>query len=73
MSWYEPTMLAAFLAALGWVAKAVIGRIKKLEANLSSHLIDDAAMAATLEALKPQLDKIDGKIDRIIEREIERG
>lgn len=66
---------------IGWLLKGLISnihnQIKELDNKLSAltaafnqHLQDDARVATIVEGLKPQLEKVDGKLDKLISGEI---
>lgn len=45
--------------------------IRKVKDDFAEHKIDDARISAIVAAMGPQLERMEKKIDRIIERELE--
>ena len=57
-------ILAAIMAAIGWASKTIYGAVKALEIDLAAHKVEVARDYAT----NADLQNIDKKLDRILER-----
>lgn len=65
--------LTAVLSVTGWLGARLYGKLDQLEKAFNTHVIDDAKTASEVIQLGPQIDKLETKIDKIIEREIDRA
>ncbi len=63
-------LITSVIAVFGWIARDIINKIHSIQDTLQKHLIDDAMIAGTIVGIKPQLDKLEEKIDAIIDREL---
>lgn len=64
-----PVVLTAVFTAVQVNSSRKLSKLDLLESSFQKHLVDDAKMAGHIEELKPQLDKIGDRLDRLIEKE----
>lgn len=64
----QSIVLAAVLALSGWSWFSVVSRLEVAEANVGVHGQKIVRVETEVSSLKSALDRIDGKLDRIIER-----
>lgn len=66
------TALGLAGAALGWIARTLYAAIRALEGDLAAHKVEVAKTHATksdLLAIDTKLDRMNDKLDRLIERQ----